>query len=166
MSIRLVLTFHLTLFHLLAFDFTPSPFSFYISNAETGGNVPPSLRKYFYLWSIAFHSAASCIGPRNEWQFNALLYTLMPVIFGVIVSKWFWQTLPACVKMRRDSLTLIYATLSLTHMFSVLAFDAIFNFLVFFFYPQSKKTNKNSSICVFSRKKRTENSVDKDNKSV
>lgn len=44
--IRLVLIFHLTLFHLLAFNFTRSPLSFSISNLETAGNVPPP-------WEIA-----------------------------------------------------------------------------------------------------------------
>lgn len=86
-----------------------------------------SMRNRFYLWSMAFHSAASRIGPQNECQFNALLYTLSPVIFGSLCVSDFdrlhfsslvmLQHLCLCEKMRRDSLLLIYAALSLALAF-------------------------------------------------
>lgn len=76
---------------------------------------------------MAFHSAASRIGPQNECQFNALLYTLSPVIFGSLYVSDFdrlhfssllmLQHLCLCEKMRRDSLLLIYAALSLALAF-------------------------------------------------
>lgn len=77
----------------------------------------PSMRNCFYLWSMAFHSAASRIGPQNECQFNTLLYTLSPVIFGSLYvsdfdrlhfsSLWVLQHLCLCEKI------LIYAAISL-----------------------------------------------------
>lgn len=87
----------------------------------------PSMRNCFYLWSMAFHSAASRIGPQNECQFNALLCTLSPVIFGSLYLSDFdrlhfssllmLQHLCLCEKMHRDSLLLIYAALSLALAF-------------------------------------------------
>lgn len=165
----------------LYFTFLPSislsPLSPSIFPTWRREEMCPPLRNCFYLWSIAFHSATLCIGPRNEWQFNALLYTLRPVILGVIVSKWFWQTpfffitdVAASPRVCEDAQRQPHFDLCNVIIDSSVfcsSFWCNFQFSGVFFLSTKQKQKKFDvqTLGCFLEKK-TENSVNKDNKSV
>lgn len=96
--------------------------SLYISKVKTRWNVSLS-RWHYYLWSIAIHSSGLYVLASTECQFNTLLYTFGSLLWGhwtkVIATDsiflHYTDLTSFCVwKRQRISLTLIYASLSVT----------------------------------------------------